>query len=178
MADGTAAAPRLQELLQRLAGGGSSVSVAPPPPHSVPTSPQEAPASALHPQQEHSLGVRSLTCTRSGRRWLSMARYPSRLCSMGICDTAELPSPSADRHHPAGQEARGQEGPGSQAQFPPHWHPHRAAVLEEQQLLRHHKLGLLALCHQVPQQPREDLRPVRRGRVRGKSRTLNSRDPC
>lgn len=123
-------------------------------------------------------GQGSLTCTRSGRRWLSMAKYPSRLCSMGICDTAGLPSPSTDRHHPAGQGARGQEGPGSQAQFPPHWHPHRAAVLQEQQLLCHHKLGLLALCHQVPQQPREDLRPVRRGRVKGKSRTLNSPDPC
>lgn len=28
----------------------------------------------------------ALTCTRSGRRWLSVARYPSRLCSMGVCD--------------------------------------------------------------------------------------------
>lgn len=48
-----------------------------------------------------------------------------------------------------------------------HRRPHRAAEPEEQQLPGHHKLGLLALGHQVPQQPREDARPVmhsRRGR--------------
>lgn len=64
-------------------------------------------------------GQGSLTCTRSGRRWLSMARYPSRLCSTGVCDTARLASPSADRHRLPGQGARGQEGPGSRAQVPP-----------------------------------------------------------
>lgn len=56
---------------------------------------------------------------RSGRRWLSMARYPRRLCSTGVCNAARLESPSADRHCLPGQGAQGQEGPGSRAQVSP-----------------------------------------------------------
>ena len=38
------------------------------------------------------------TFTRSGRRWLSMARYPSRLCSTGVCKRGQ-----ASRHCPPGR---------------------------------------------------------------------------
>ena len=53
MADGTAAAPRLQELLQRLAGSGSSLSDAPPPPHS-PRQSAGGSGQGPPPRQEHS----------------------------------------------------------------------------------------------------------------------------
>ena len=38
------------------------------------------------PQTEDQI---ALTCTRRGRRWLSVARYPSRLCSMGVWDRSQ-----------------------------------------------------------------------------------------
>lgn len=117
MTDGTAAAPRLQELLQHLAGGTAQSDS---PTYLPSTGPLSSPLPVAYCQpdrgsSQHSLfqagafslpfpaeggprtprmeGQTALTCMRSGRRWLSMARYPSRLCSMGVCDRSQ-----ASRH--------------------------------------------------------------------------------
>lgn len=37
--------------------------------------------------------------------------------------------------------------------------PHRVAVLQEEELLRHNKLSVLVFHNQVPQQPRQDICP-------------------
>lgn len=86
VADGAAAAPRVQELLQCLADSTPwPGQIAPPasPPSQAGTC--SFPGSQSWDDAETE-GQTGLTCTRSGRRWLSRARYPSRLCSTGVCD--------------------------------------------------------------------------------------------
>lgn len=98
MADGAAAAPRLQELLQRLVGSITLAWSDSPPPPLQPRQDAPSPTQGRSWDAAGPEGQTGLACTRSGRRWLSMARYPSRLCSTGVCKRSR-----ASRHRLPGR---------------------------------------------------------------------------
>lgn len=104
VADRAAAAPHLQELLQRLAD--STTPASSDSPTCFPSIPGKN-VIPLRPTRKWSWDIvgtedqTGLTCMSSGRLWLSTARYPSRLCSTGVCNRGWVSCHCLPgRHHP------------------------------------------------------------------------------